>query len=110
MEAALIGMLAPVYEEEVDGRVEVRQIFRVPGAGTVAGSYVLEGEINRTSLVRIIRDGVIVHDGKVSTLRRFKDDVKTVAAGFECGVSVENFQDVKEGDILEAYHMKEVPR
>jgi len=110
MEAALIGMLAPVYEEEVDGRVEVRQIFRVPGAGTVAGSYVLEGEINRTSLVRIIRDGVIVHDGKVSTLRRFKDDVKTVAAGFECGVSVENFQDVKEGDILEAYHMKGVPR
>ena len=110
MEAALKGMLAPIFEEEIEGRVEVRQIFRVPGAGTVAGSYVLEGEIKRTSLVRIIRDGVIVHDGKVSTLRRFKDDVKSVAAGFECGVSVENFQDVKEGDILEAYHMKEVPR
>lgn len=110
MEAAIIGMLAPVYEEEIEGRVEVRQIFRVTGVGTIAGSYVLEGEINRTSLVRIIRDGVIAHDGKVSTLRRFKDDVKAVAAGFECGVSIENFQDVKEGDILEAYHMREVPR
>jgi translation initiation factor IF-2 len=110
MEAALIGMLAPVFEEEVTGRVEIRQTFRVPGSGTVAGSYVLEGEISRNSRTRVVRDGIVVHDGKVGSLRRFKDDVKSVAAGFECGVGLEDFNDIKEGDILEAYQMREVPR
>jgi translation initiation factor IF-2 len=110
MESALIGMLAPIFEEEVTGRLEVRQTFRVPGSGTVAGSYVLEGEINRASRVRVVRDGVVVHDGKVGSLRRFKEDVKSVATGFECGVGLEDFNDIKDGDILEAYQMKEVPR
>lgn len=110
MEAARKGMLAPVFEEEVTGRLEVRQTFRVPSMGTIAGSYVTEGEINRNSQIRIVRDGAVVYDGKVSSLRRFKDDVKSVAAGFECGVGLEDFQDVKEGDILEAYQMREVPR
>lgn len=110
MESALRGMLSPVFEEEMTGRLEVRQTFRVPGSGMVAGSYVLEGEINRASRIRIVRDGVVVHDGKVGSLRRFKEDVKSVSAGFECGVGVEDFNDVKEGDILEAYQMREVPR
>ena len=110
MESALVGMLAPVFEEEQTGRLEVRQTFRVPGSGTVAGSYVLEGEISRASLLRVVRDGVVVHDGKVGSLRRFKEDVKSVSSGFECGVGLEDFNDVKEGDILEAYRMREVPR
>jgi len=110
IEAALTGMLEPEYEEIVTGRVEVRQTFRVPGLGLIAGSYVQEGEINRTSKVRVVRDGVVVYDGKVASLRRFKDDVKSVAAGFECGVGLEDFKDLKELDILEAYTMKEVPR
>ena len=110
MEAALVGMLSPIFEEEVIGRLEVRQTFRVPGSGTVAGSYVLEGEINRNSRVRLIREGVVTYDGKVGSLRRFKEDVKSVASGFECGVSLEDFNDIKEADILEAYQMKEIPR
>ncbi len=110
MESALVGMLAPVFEEEQTGRLEVRQTFRVPGSGTVAGSYILEGEINRGSLLRVVRDGVVVHDGKVGSLRRFKEDVRSVSAGFECGVGLEDFNDVKEGDILEAYRMREIPR
>ncbi|HEY5502565.1 MAG TPA: translation initiation factor IF-2 [Candidatus Anoxymicrobiaceae bacterium] len=110
MEAALVGMLSPIFEEEVIGRLEVRQTFRVPGSGTVAGSYVLEGEINRNSRVRLIREGVVTYDGKVGSLRRFKEDVKSVASGFECGVSLEDFNDIKEGDILEAYKMNEIPR
>jgi translation initiation factor IF-2 len=110
MQAAIVGMLSPIFEEEVTGRVEVRQTFRVPGSGMVAGSYVLEGEINRKSLVRVVRDGVVIHDGKVGSLRRFKEDVSSVSSGFECGVGLEDFNDVKEGDILEAYQMKEIPR
>ena len=110
MEAALIGMLAPEYVEEVMGRAEVRDTFRVPGAGTVAGCYVIDGEITRNSRGRLLRDGVVAHDGKISSLRRFKDDVKSVAAGFECGIGLEDFNDVKEGDVIEAYQMREVPR
>lgn len=110
MEAALIGMLAPLFEEEVEGRAEVRQTFRVPGMGVIAGSYVLEGEISRNSLARVVRDGVVIHDGKIGSLRRFKDDVKSVSGGFECGIGLEGFQDIKDGDILEAYRMKEVAR
>jgi len=109
-EAALIGMLAPIYEEETLGHVEVRQLFRVTGAGVIAGSYVLDGEINRNSQVRVVRDGVVVHEGKVSSLKRFKDDVRSVSAGFECGVGLEDFNDLKESDILEIYQMREVTR
>ncbi|MCJ7653206.1 MAG: translation initiation factor IF-2 [Actinobacteria bacterium] len=109
-EAALVGMLEPMYEEEIMGHVEVRQLFRVTGVGMIAGSYVLDGGINRNSQVRVLRDGVVVHEGKVSSLRRFKDDARSVPAGYECGVGLEYFQDLKDGDILEVYQMREVER
>ena len=107
---ALIGMLEPVYEEEELARAEVRTTFRVPGMGVIAGSYIVEGEISRNDKLRVVRDGTVVYDSKVSSLRRFKDDVKSVAMGYECGIGIENFQDLKEGDILEVYEMREVPR
>ena len=110
MEAALVGMLAPEYVEETVGMAEVRETFRVPGAGMVAGSYVTDGEMIRNSQARVVRDGVVIHDGKISSLRRFKDDVKSVATGFECGIGLEDFNDIKEGDVIEAYQMREVPR
>ena len=110
IESALVGMMEPVYEEELLGRVEVRQTFRVTGKGVIAGSYVVEGDIDRKSKIRVVRDGTVIYDSKVSSLRRFKDDVKSVATGFECGVGIEDFQDLKEGDILEAYTLREVPR
>lgn len=110
IESAMKGMLDPEFEEKVLGQVEVRQTFKVSKIGTIAGSYVLEGKITRDSSVRVIRDGVIVYDGKVDVLKRFKDDVKEVATNYECGVTLENFNDVKEGDIIEPYKMVEVPR
>ena len=110
VEDAIIGMLEPIYEEETLGRVEVRTTFRVTAIGVVAGSFVVEGEISRNDKVRVVRDGTVIYEGKVSSLRRFKDDVKAVAAGYECGVGIEDFQDLKEGDILEVYTMREVPR
>ena len=109
-EAALIGMLEPLFEEETLGHVEVRQLFRVTGAGVIAGSIVLDGEITRNSQLRVLRDGVVVHEGRVSSLKRFKDDTRSVSAGFECGVGLEDFNDLKEGDILEVYQMREVAR
>ncbi|MBS3957173.1 MAG: translation initiation factor IF-2 [Clostridiales bacterium] len=108
--AARIGMLAPEFHEEETARVEVRELFRVPKVGVIAGSYVLEGEISRDDLVRVVRDGTVVYEGKLRSLRRFKEDVKSVRSGYECGVSVEGFQDVKEGDIVEAYKIIEVAR
>jgi translation initiation factor IF-2 len=110
LEAALVGMLKPEYEEVKVGEVEVRAVFKVPRQGAIAGSYVKEGEINRNSKVRLLRDGSIVYEGAVSSLRRFKDDVRSVSAGYECGVGLENFQDVKEGDIIEVVEMREIPR
>ncbi|MBN2169022.1 MAG: translation initiation factor IF-2 [Actinobacteria bacterium] len=110
IEAALVGMLEPEYEEVVTGRVEVRQTFRVPGAGTVAGLYVLDGVINRNSRIRVARDGVIIHDGRLASLKRFKDDVKSVSSGFECGAGLVDFQDVKVDDIFEVYEMRELER
>ncbi len=107
---ALEGMLAPEQVEQVEGRAEVRQTFRIPGVGIVAGCYVLEGEISRGSQVRLLRDGIVVHAGKIASVRRFKEDVRSVASGYECGVALENFQDIKEGDILETFVLKEVPR
>ncbi len=107
---ALEGMLAPQQVEEVEGRIEVRQTFRVPGVGVVAGCYVLEGEVSRGSQVRVLREGIVVHTGKIASVRRFKDDVRSVSAGYECGVALENFQDIKEGDILETFLLREVPR
>lgn len=107
VEAAINGMLAPEFKEAVQGRVEVRQVINIP-KGVVAGSYVLEGKITSASQVRIIRNGIVVHEGKLDSLRRFKDDVKEVAQGYECGISIEKYRDIKEGDIIEAFIMEEV--
>ncbi|WP_202077166.1 translation initiation factor IF-2 [Caldalkalibacillus salinus] len=110
IESAMKGLLDPEYQEKVIGSVEVRQIFKVSRIGTIAGSYVTEGKITRDSHVRLIRDGIVIHEGKVDVLKRFKDDVKEVATNYECGITIENFNDIKEGDIIEAYVMEEVPR
>ena len=108
IEAAMKGLLDPVLEEKVIGEVEVRKIFKVSKIGTIAGSYVTNGVITRNSEVRLIRDGVVVYTGKVGTLRRGQDDVKEVKFGFECGITIQNYNDIKEGDIIEAYIMEKV--
>ena len=108
--AAMKGMLAPTFKEVVLGHAEVRQTIHVPNVGTIAGSYVQDGKITRASLIRVVRDGVIIFEDKISSLRRFKDDVREVATGYECGVGLEKFNDIREGDILEAYIMEEVKR
>jgi len=110
LEAALRGMLKPEFEEVRTGLLEVRATFRVPKVGVVAGAYVKEGEISRNSTVRLVRDGAIIYEGKVSSLKRFKDDVRSVSAGYECGVGLENFQDIKEGDLIEVIEVREVSR
>ncbi|WP_149453933.1 translation initiation factor IF-2 [Pasteuria penetrans] len=110
IEQAMRGMLGPEFREQVLGTLSVRKIFRIPKLGTIAGSYVLEGKISRGSRVRIVRDGVVVYEGHVGTLRRYKDDVKEAFKGHECGLSVEGYQDVQEGDIIEAFVIEEVPR
>ena len=110
IEAAMRGMLAPETEERETGTAEVRQTFRVPNAGLVAGCYVTSGEIFRNNRVRVVRDGTVVYEGNIASLRRFKDDARSVREGFECGVGVENFNDVKEGDVLEFFEVIEVPR
>lgn len=106
---AMTGLVAPTYHEVALGRAEVRQVFRVSKVGTIAGSYVLEGKILRDGNARVIRDSVVIYEGKIGSLRRFKDDVREVAAGFECGIGIEKFQDVKEGDVIEAFVTEEVP-
>ena len=103
-------MLKPEYREVQIGLLEVREVFRVPRQGNIAGSFVRQGEINRNSRVRLVRDGAIIYEGKISSLRRFKDDVRSVSAGYECGVGLENFQDIKEGDMIEVIELQEVPR
>ncbi len=110
IEAAMKGMLAPEYREVVTGNAEVRQTFKVSGIGTIAGCYMKTGKIGRNSGVRIVRDGIVIHEGELSSLKRFKDDVKEVAEGFECGMSFEKFNDIKEGDIIEAFIMEEIER
>lgn len=108
IEAAMKGLLEPTFKEVVLGHTEVRQIFKVSGVGTIAGCYVLDGKITRNSDVRVIRDGVVIHEGKLASLKRFKDDVKEVLQGFECGIALEKFNDIKEKDIIESYTMEEV--
>ncbi len=110
VERAMKGMLAPVYEEKVTGHAEVRQIFKASAVGNIAGSYVLDGEFRRESLIRISREGEQIYEGKLASLKRFKDDVKEVRAGFECGFVFEGFDQIQELDIVEAYIMVEVPR
>ena len=110
VKAAMKGMLDPIYEEKVIGNVEVRQVFKVSNVGTIAGAYVLEGKIERNAGVRVLRENVVIHEGKLANLKRFKDDVKEVAKGYECGMQIENYNDLKEGDIIEVYVMEEVKR
>ena len=110
VEAAMKGMLAPKYEEKVIGNAEVRQTFRISNVGTIAGAYVLSGKVERNAGVRVIRDNVVIHEGKLATLKRFKDDAREVTKGFECGIQIENYNDIKEGDIIEVYVMEEIKR
>ena len=110
VEAAMKGMLAPKFEEELIGTAEVRQTFKISNVGTIAGAYVLTGKMERSAGVRIIRDNVVVHEGRLATLKRFKDDAKEVSKGFECGIQIENYNDIQEGDIIEAFIMKEIKR
>ena len=108
--AAINGMLAPEYKEVVMGRAQVRQTIKVPGVGFIAGSYVQDGKITRACQIRVVRDGVVIFEDKIASLRRFKDDVKEVATGYECGIGLERFNDIKENDILEAFIMEEIKR
>ena len=110
IKAAMKGMLDPEFVEKVIGHVEIRQTFKVSGLGTVGGAYVLDGKIVRNAGVRIVRDGIVVYEGNLTSLKRFKDDAKEVASGYECGVMFEKYNDIKEGDIVEAFIMEEIPR
>ena len=110
IEAALKGMLAPKFRENVIGHAEVRNAIHVPNVGTIAGSYVQDGKISRNAMVRVVRDGIVIYEDKISSLKRFKDDAKEVLQSFECGVGLEKFNDIKVGDILEAYVMEEIER
>lgn len=108
MEAAMKGMLEPQYKETMLGYADVRQTFKVSGVGTIAGCYVTQGKIQRNAQIRLVRDGVIIHEGKIDSLKRFKDDAKEVPENFECGIGIENFNDVKDGDVIECYIMEEI--
>jgi translation initiation factor IF-2 len=108
IEAAIKGMLAPKFQESLIGHAQVRQLYHVSKVGTIAGCYVQDGKITRNASVRVVRDGIVVFEGQLASLRRFKDDVKEVAEGYECGMSIERFNDLKEGDILEAFVMEQI--
>ncbi|MBM7552708.1 translation initiation factor IF-2 [Thalassobacillus pellis] len=110
IEAAMKGMLDPEFEEKIIGQVEVRETFKVSKIGTIAGGYVTDGKITRNSGVRVVRDGVVIFEGEIDTLKRYKDDVKEVAQNYECGITIKNYNDIKEGDVIEAYVMEEVER
>jgi translation initiation factor IF-2 len=108
IKAAMEGMLEPEYKEVILGRTEIRQIYKVSNVGTIAGCYVLDGKITRGASIRLIRNGIVVLEGALASLKRFKDDVKEVASGYECGLSIEKYNDIKEGDIIEAFEMQEI--
>jgi translation initiation factor IF-2 len=110
IKAAIEGMLSPEIEEKITCNIEIRETFKISKIGTIAGCYVLDGKINRNTRIRIIRNGIVVYTGKLGSLKRFKDDVKEVAAGFECGLNIDNFNDIKEGDIIEGFEEVEVKR
>jgi translation initiation factor IF-2 len=110
IQAAMKGMLDPVYEERIMGKAEIRQLFKASGIGTIGGSYVLDGKLTRNASTRIIRDGIVVYDGTFDSIKRFKDDVREVTAGYECGLVFERYNDIKMGDIVEAYVMEEIKR
>ena len=110
VESAMRGMLTPKYEEKVIGNAEVRQTFRISNVGTIAGAYVIDGKLERNAGVRVIRDNVVIHEGKLASLKRYKDDAKEVTKGYECGIQIEKYNDIKEGDIIEAYILEEIKR
>ena len=110
IEKAMKGMFKPVYEENTLGRISVRDTFKVSGVGTIAGAYVQDGKVTRNAQIRVVRDGIVIHEGKIASLKRFKDDAKEVTAGYECGIGIENFNDIREGDTIEAFEMVEVKR
>ena len=110
IEAAMKGMLDPEFEEKVIGHADVRQVFKASGVGTIAGSYVTDGKISRGASARLVRDGIVIHEGELSSLRRFKDDVREVNTGYECGIMFEKYNDIKEGDVIEAFIMEEIKR
>ncbi|MFZ5352033.1 MAG: translation initiation factor IF-2 [Bacillota bacterium] len=110
VEAAMKGMLEPEYKEVVQGHAEIRATFKVSSIGTIAGCYVTDGKINRNDSIRLIRDGIVIHEGTLASLKRFKDDVKEVSSGYECGLNIERFNDIKEGDIVESFKIEAVPR
>ena len=110
VESAMKGMLAPKFQEHIIGNAEVRQTFKISNVGTIAGAYVLDGKLERNAGVRVLRDNVVIHDGKLASLKRFKDDAKEVTKGYECGIQIEKYNDIKEGDIIEAYILEEIKR
>lgn len=110
IKAAMKGMLDPEFVEKVIGHAEIRQTFKVSGVGTIGGAYVTDGKLVRNAGVRIVRDGIVAYEGHLASLKRFKDDAKEVATNYECGVMFEKYNDIKEGDVVEAFIMEEVPR
>ena len=107
VESAIKGMLAPKFRDVDLGRIEVRSVFKLSSVGTIAGGYVLSGKVSRNAKIRVVRDGIVVAEDEIASLKRFKDDVKEVASGYECGIGLNKFNDIKEGDILEAYITEE---
>jgi translation initiation factor IF-2 len=110
IEAAMKGMLDPEFKEVILGKVEVRTTYKISNVGTIAGAYVTEGKITRNAKIRVVRDGIVIHEGEIASLKRFKDDVREVAQGYECGIGIEKFNDIKDGDVFEAYEMQEIKR
>ena len=108
MEAAMKGMLAPKFREVALGAAEVREVYKITGAGIIAGCYITEGKVQRNAQVRLVRDGIVIHEGVLSSLQRFKDAVKEVAQGYECGIGIEKYSDIKVGDIIEAFVMEQI--
>ena len=107
---AMTGMLAPTVEETVTGNIEIREVFKISRVGTIAGCYVTDGFVKRNNKIRIIRDGIVINTGEIDSLKRFKDDVSEVRAGYECGLNIKNFNDIEEGDIIESFELREVKR
>ena len=110
VENAMKGMLDPEFREVVLGTVEIRTTFKVPGVGIIGGAYVTSGKVVRNEQIRLVRDGIVIHEGKISSLKRFKDDVKEVNTGYECGIGIEKYNDIKEGDVIECFKMEEIER
>ena len=103
-------MLDPEFKEVVLGEAEIRDTFKVPGVGIIGGAYVTNGKVVRNAEIRLVRDGIVIHEGKISSLKRFKDDAKEVAQGYECGIGIEDYNDIKEGDVIECFQMEEIER